>query len=285
MQSIIEKNIAIVCNSLAGAGKAVLLGEKIAVELSKKKIDNTFFKDLWPNSLKNFTDVFIVGGDGTLNYFINFYPGIQLPLVIFNGGTGNDFHYMLYHHKTFNEQMHTALNENPKVIDMGKCNEHYFINGVGIGFEGAVARALTGKKKRPGKTSFLISILKKIFIYRSKKYFINTDEWNVTGKKLLVDISNGKRAGGGFNIAPEAMADDGLFDIIIADALSPWQRLMYLPVIEKGKHLDLFFIQHFRTKKIIIESDKLIQYHLDGEYFEAKKIAVEILPSALNFRF
>ena len=127
--------------------------------------------------------------------------------------------------------------------------------------------------------------MKKIFTYRSQKYFIYSEEWKITGKKLLVDISNGRRAGGGFSIAPLARADDGLFDIIIADALSPLQRLRYLPVIEKGKHLGLFFIHHFCTKKIIIESDLPVQYHLDGEYFEAKKISIQMLPAALNFRF
>jgi diacylglycerol kinase (ATP) len=114
---------------------------------------------------------------------------------------------------------------------------------------------------------------------------IKSAKQNLAGKKLLVDISNGRRAGGGFHIAPEAKANDGLFDIIIADALSPFQRLLYLPVIEKGKHMNLSFIQHFRTKKICIESDQPIQYHLDGEYGEAQKLEIVILPDALNFRY
>ncbi|MEP7106369.1 MAG: YegS/Rv2252/BmrU family lipid kinase [Ferruginibacter sp.] len=285
MQATFEKNIAIVCNPLAGAGRAVFLAEKIVGELSKQIISHTLFNESWPNTLENFTDVFIVGGDGTLNYFINQYPGIELPLVIFNGGTGNDFHWLLYGNKTFDEQFQTALNTNTKPIDMGRCNDRNFINGVGIGFEGGVAKALTGKKKRPGKTSFLITILKKIFMYRSNNYCIKSGEGTLTGKKLLIDICNGKRAGGGFYIAPEAKADDGLFDIIIVDALGPLRRLQYLSLIEKGKHLNLPFVHHFHTGKIIIESDKPAQYHLDGEYFEAQKLEIKILPDALNFRF
>ena len=285
MQSTIEKNIAIVCNPLAGAGRAVMLAEIIAQELTKKNIAHTLFKVAWPHHFNHFTDVFIVGGDGTLNYFVNKYPGIKLPLVIFNGGTGNDFHWLLYADKTLDEQLQTALNEKPKPIDMGKCNDRYFINGVGIGFEGEVAKALTGKKKRPGKTSFLITILKKTITYRSKNYLIKSADRNISGNKLLVDISNGRRAGGGFYIAPEAKADDGLFDIIIVDALSPFQRLRYLPVIEKGKHLNLSFIHHFRTKNIRIESTEMIQYHLDGEYDKAQNLEIEILPAALNFRY
>ena len=285
MHPAIVKNIAIVCNPIAGSGRAVELAALIADKIAKQNIACTIFKEAWPNHFKHFTDVFIAGGDGTLNYFINHYPGIKLPLVIFNGGTGNDFHWLLYADKTLEEQLQTALNEDSKPIDMGKCNERYFINGVGIGFEGEVARSLTGKKKRPGKTSFLISILKKIVTYRSKNYFIKSVDRNISGKKLLVDISNGQRAGGGFHIAPGAKADDGLFDIVIVDALSPVQRLLYLPVIEKGKHIGLSFIHHFHTKKIIIESNETIQFHLDGEYEEAQKLEIEILPGVLNFRY
>jgi diacylglycerol kinase (ATP) len=280
-----SKNIAIVCNALAGAGKAVPLAEKIAAALSQKNIAYTFFNNNWPEGFNDFTIVFIVGGDGTLNYFVNHYPDIKTPLVIFNGGTGNDFHWLLYGNKTFDEQLQTALAQNARPVDLGKCNDRYFINGVGIGFEGAVAKALLGKKKLGGKASFMITILKNILTYRSKQYFIKSAEQEFTGKRFVVDITNGRRAGGGFHIAPEAKADDGLFDIVIADVLSPLQRLRYLPAIEKGKHLNLFFIHHFRTKKIIVESDEAMQYHLDGEYFEASKLNIEIFPAALNFIF
>ena len=260
-----EKNIAIVCNPLAGVGNAITLSEKISAELFKRKISYRHFNENWPADFSAFTDVWIVGGDGTLNYFINQYTDIKLPLVIFKGGTGNDFHWLLYADKTFDEQFDIALNGRYKPIDIGKCNDNYFINGVGIGFEGEVAKALTGKKKFSGKTSFLMMILKKIFSYRSKNYLIKSAEQCLKGKKLLIDVSNGCRAGGGFHVAPEAKADDGLFDVVIANPLSSIQRLICLPVIEKGKHLTKSYIIHFRTAHVIIESDQPIQYHLDGK--------------------
>jgi len=134
MPAIADKNIAIVCNSLAGVGKAIKLAEKIANELSQKQISYKLFKENWPEDFKGFTDIWIAGGDGTLNYFINHYPDIKLPLVIFNGGTGNDFHFLLYGDKSFDEQIQLALTATPKPIDIGKCNERFFINDVGIGF-------------------------------------------------------------------------------------------------------------------------------------------------------
>lgn len=285
MPAAMDQHIAILCNPLAGVGKAVTLARQIANELSKRQVSHELIIDTWPVAFTSFTDVWITGGDGTLNYFINHYPGITLPLVIFKGGTGNDFHWLLYGDKTLEEQLQVALQGAPKPIDIGKCNERYFINGAGIGFEGEVARALTGKKKLPGKTSFFITILKKIFGYRCKEYVIRSAEYNSTGKKLLIDISNGRRAGGGFHIAPEARADDGFFDVVIAGPLTILQRLRYLPVIEKGKHLQLKVITHFHTQKISIESSSPVQYHLDGEYYTAAKIEIEMLPAKLLFRY
>jgi YegS/Rv2252/BmrU family lipid kinase len=253
--------------------------------LSSKHILHSVYLDNWPEDLSGFTDVFIVGGDGTLNYFINHYLNIQQPLVLFKGGTGNDFHWLLYGTKNLEEQLQIALNEKAKPIDMGKCNGRYFINGVGIGFEGAVVKALTGRNKLPGKTSFLLTILKKIFTYRSANYAIQCDEKIISGRKLLVDISNGRRAGGGFHIAPKAAANDGLLDVVIADALTVLKRLRYLPVIEKGKHLGLPFIHYFQTNKISVESDEPMPYHMDGEYFEAEKITIELLPGVVHFHY
>ncbi len=280
------KNIAIVCNNLAGGGRSIVLGKRIAGELQNRNINNTLFIRDWPQNFADFTDVWIVGGDGTLNYFINKYAGIKLPLVIFNGGTGNDVHSILYKDKNLDEQLQVALNAAPRFVDAGKCNEKYFRNGVGIGFEGSVAKSLTDKKKtRRGKAAFMGTILRKVFFYNSKKYRTIANEYKAEGQKLLISVMNGHRAGGGFHIAPSSAIDDGLLDVIMVDKLHPFRRLRWLPVIEKGKHLDLPFIKYFRTKKLIVTSEQPMDTHLDGEYYSAKRVEIELLPSKYLFRF
>ena len=286
MQANDKKNIAILCNPLAGVGKAVILAEKIVVAIATRNMSYALFKETWPENFNGFTDIWIAGGDGTLNYFFNHYKEIKLPLVIFKGGTGNDFHWMLYGEMVIEEQLQIALTATPRSIDLGCCNEKYFINGVGVGFEGEVAKGLTGKNKKAGKASFMAMIIKKIFSYRSKYYQLSIDnKASVSKKYMIIDVSNGCRAGGGFHIAPEAKANDGFFDVVLIDALHPLKRLRWLPVIEKGKHLQLPFIKHSLAKKIIIESNELIQYHLDGEYFTSHKLEIEIKPGIRLFRY
>jgi diacylglycerol kinase (ATP) len=280
------KNIAIVCNNLAGGGRALAMGRAISSELKNRGLLNTLFIEDWPANLDRFTDAWIVGGDGTINYFINKYPGIKLPLALFNGGTGNDVHAVLYKKKNFEEQLQTVLIAEAKPVDAGKCNDKYFINGVGIGFEGSVAKALTGKRKtKPGKAAFMGTILRKIFFYSSKKYKVISNEVKGESENLLISVMNGHRAGGGFHIAPESAIDDGLLDVVMVKKIHPFRRLRCLPQIEKGKHMGLSYVDHFRTKKIIITSEIPMDAHLDGEYYSAKRYEIEMLAAKYLFRY
>jgi len=286
----IDKNrfmqIAIATNTLAGNGKAVKLAEKIQGLLLAVKITADIFTEKdWDERMHQYDQVWIAGGDGTLNYFINRYPAIKKPLCIFKGGTGNDFHALLYGKITVEEQVELVLRSKPKPIDTGKCNEHFFLNGVGIGFEGAVAKSLQGVKKWSGKTSFMLSILKHIFFYKEQLYAVTSDEKTMETAYLMISIANGTRYGGGFYVAPLARPDDGLLDANLVKPLSPLKRLRYLPVIEKGKHLALPFIDHYQTRKIHILSKQPIQAHLDGEYLESNELHIEILPGHFNFIF
>jgi len=278
--------IAIATNTLAGNGKAVKLAAKLQGILNERKIVSQIFTETeWDQRMYQFDQVWITGGDGTVNYFVNRFHDIKKPLCIFNGGTGNDFYALLYGRITVEEQVAKVLQATPKPIDAGTCNDRYFLNGVGIGFEGAVAKGLQGVHKFGGKTSFMLSILKHILFYKEQHYTITSAEKTVTGKFLMISIANGTRYGGGFYVAPLAKPDDGLFDANLVGPLSPLKRLRYLPAIEKGKHLHLPFIDYYNTRKITVTSEQPIQSHLDGEYLESNELIIEILPGHFNFIF
>lgn len=278
--------IALITNALAGSGKAIRISEQILDKLRERKIDAQIFReDAWDSRIHAFDQVWVVGGDGTLNCFINQYHDLKKPLCLFAGGTGNDFHALLYGNEALDDQVDRVLHTPPRPIDAGLCNGRYFLNGVGIGFEGAVAKHLVGTRKLPGKTSFLIAILKHILFYKEQPYSIQCAEKTVDGNFLMIDIANGKRFGGGFYVAPLAEPDDGLLDVNLVSKLSPWKRMGYLPVIEKGKHLSLSFVEHLRTKKITISSDQIMQAHIDGEYLEGREFVIEVLVGKWGFLY
>ena len=278
-----DQKIAIVVNPTAGSGRSMQSLSEIEGTLRDRGITYQAFPNDWPDAFDGFTAVWIVGGDGTINYFINHYPEIQLPLVLFKGGSGNDFHSLLYGDKTVNEIIEIALITSPKRTDAGRCNERLFVNGLGIGFDGSVAKALIGKNKRPGQVSFLTVILQKIFFYRGRNYSIESPELKMDKKLLMINVMNGRSAGGGFYVSPLAELSDGKFDVNILVELHTLKRLRFLPVIEKGKHVDLPFIKYFHTSKISIQSDQPMDMHLDGEYFSPKEVEIEMLPGKFLF--
>lgn len=277
--------IAIVTNSLAGNGKAIVLSFKIQSLLNKIKINSQIFRETeWSKAIYEFDQVWIVGGDGTLNYFVNQFYDIKKPISLFDGGTGNDFYALLYGKMSVENQIQLILQSDPKPIDVGKCNDRFFINGVGVGFEGAVVKSLLNTKKFKGKTSFFIHILKHIFLYRERTFSIHSSDHTFEDKYLMISIANGKRYGGGFYVAPLALSNDGLLDTLLVKKLSIFKRLWFLPAIEKGEYLSLSFIEYFKTKKIIISCKRdIVQAHVDGEYLEGKELVIEILPSYFNF--
>lgn len=277
--------IGIFVNPRAGKGKALQIKAVVENTLQKKNIPFTSYTDIWPTHIHSIAEAWVVGGDGTLNYFINAYPDIKIPIVIFKGGTGNDFAWKLYNNRTTEEQISWALSARPQAVDAATCNGKLFVNSVGIGFDGEVLRSMGAIRKVGGHLGYLWVVIKKIFHFREYSFSISTISENSEEKYLLVNIANAPRTGGGFLISPKAEINDGQLNIILCKPLSLLQRLRFLPVIEKGKHLTLPFIHHRQVQQINISCEHSVYAQLDGELISNRQFSIHILPGSLLFKF
>ena len=277
----IPRNIALVVNPTHP--KALAVADTIAIILKEKSIEHSIFTAYWPKNWIDITEAWVVGGDGTLNYFINRYPQFHLPIAVFKGGTGNDFHWLLYGNISVEQQVDIVLTAVPQPTDAGLCNTRLFINGVGIGFDGKVVKDLAGRQK--GKASYLLAIIKNIFRYRSFLCTVNTEKFHWGKKCFMVSVANGKRYGGGFQVTPKSLVNDGLLDTNIVGKIHPLSRLKYLPVIEKGQHLNLPFITYVKSKMVVVKALQETPAHADGEAFSATEFNLECLPAKFLFLY
>jgi diacylglycerol kinase (ATP) len=278
-----QLHIAVICNPTKHNAKALRIADAVSILLQSRNIAHSIFTTYWPTTWQNFSNAWIIGGDGTLHHFINQYPDLSIPISIFNGGTANDFHWMMYGKIGLEDQFNKLLNSKPTFIDAGTCNGRLFINGAGIGFDGAIVKDVIGKTKFDGKLSYMFSILKNVVFYKEYNAEIILENATVTQKCFMINVANGKRYGGGFNVTPKASVTDGLLDINIVGKVFPLKRIRYLPVIEKGKHLDLPFVLYKQESKVYIKSDRILDAHLDGEYFSASEFNIECLPKKILF--
>lgn len=279
----LPRNIALLINPLHQ--KALRVGNEIVALLQEKSIEHSVFTTKWPADFMEFTQVWIAGGDGTLNYFINHYPQFNLPMAVFKGGTGNDFHWMLYGDMPLRQQVEKVLTATPKRVDAGYCNNHLFLNGVGIGFDGKVVQDLLGLKNWSEKLSYYKMVMKNIFFFKEFLCTVSNETFHWGKRCLMLSVANGKRYGGGFNVNPNGLVDDNLLDVNIIGHVPPLMRLRYLPMIEKGTHVDLPMITYVKTASIHIKADRIIPAHADGEYFDASEFVIECLPARFSFLY
>src|SRR5699024_9377350 len=69
----------------------------------------------------------------------------------------------------------------------------------------------------------------------------------------LVALANAPTFGGGLRIAPDAVFDDGLMDVVIADELTPWQIIRLFPRLYNGSHVSNPAVHMMRARQVTIE--------------------------------
>jgi|ERR1017187_739752 YegS/Rv2252/BmrU family lipid kinase len=279
-----NRMIAILINPLAGKGKAKKVLSLIENNLTERQIHFKTFSSARPEELEIFSEVWLIGGDGTLNHFINKYSDIQVPIALFKGGSGNDFAWKLYGNKTVEDYLKDALDGISKRVDAGICNGRYFINGVGIGFDGEVVKAMGAKRfLSAGFLAYLAVVLRKILSYSEKEITITWNSHVLKEQIFMVSVANGSRYGGGFLVAPQASLEDGNLDLIYIKKIPVIQRFFFIRKVSKGEHLSLPIVAYSRIKKIIVSAPEILPAHLDGELMEAKDFTIEIIPKKFLF--
>lgn len=208
--------------------------------------------------LKKNDIIYIIGGDGTINYLLNNYFYIfEYQINYYKSGSGNDFY--------------RSLNNNTNYIYQIN-NSHYFINSFGIGFDALVCQNTNVLKKKT-KLSYFIQAYKSINNYQPKTINIIYNNQKYTYNNVwLCSLQNGKYFGGGIKIAKNADTNDEKIDLCIGYNLNKLSVLVLLLFVKLGfSHL---FKKHYFTTKvtnILIENDKEQMAQFDGDVINLKE--------------
>lgn len=233
----------------------------------------------------SFTDLIIIGGDGTINEAINGLK-FDIPVSIIPAGTGDDFVKMVNLGKTLNDQIDTAVFGEVKSIDLGICNERKFINGIGIGFDGQIVEDMISKRVPllKGHAAYYYHVLRILGGYKEKEFGFQLDNQKQEKELILLTIGNGSTFGGGFKLMPEAKLDDGLLEICEIGKLSGLRRFLNIHKLSNGTHGSLEMVNFYRAKRVFVNENPLLFAHIDGERLGNPPFEIRVLPRALNMR-
>ncbi len=231
--------------------------------------------------------IIAVGGDGTLNEIASpliFRKEVVLGLV--GAGTGNDFIQITGFPGRFKDSDWDAFfRANTTLMDIGKCNDRIFLNGMGLGFDAQVAAenyTEPGEVKPGGKSKYIWHILKPLLLFKEKRMVVITNGQTIITDCFMNTIANGRRFAGGFYLTPEALANDGLLDVCAIKEVSLPQRLKILLMVPKGTHINDKRVHYYKTEKLSLEFPSEVPFHVDGELYFSKDFEVTTLPGALN---
>jgi diacylglycerol kinase family enzyme len=116
-----------------------------------------------------------------------------------------------------------------------------------------------------GTALYIAAVLQTLGRYSPPDFTIRTDGTTTHAKSLLIAVGNGRCAGGGFYLTPDAQVDDGLLDVCQVDEKTIFQILLLMPRVMKGKHHHVRGVKMFKTRQLHLSAETPFHVHADGE--------------------
>lgn len=160
----------------------------------------------------------------------------------------------------------------------------YFGNVAEFGFGGLVVQRIQRFKRfKLRRLAYLSGALAGLFQYEPTRIHFNSDQNNADGQLFNLVAAIGKFAGGGMKIAPTAITDDGLLDIIMIEPIKPLKAVVNIAKLFDGSFINLSEVTVFRTTQLEITTEDEVLAEVDGNLIGlGRKFTVSIKKKALR---
>lgn len=226
------------------------------------------------------------GGDGTINEVAAALVQLPAPhrpaLGILPLGTANDFAVACNIPLAPEQALQLAIKGRAVPIDLAKVNDRrYFINMATGGFGTRITTETPEKLKAAlGGVSYFVHGLLRMDQLQADRCEIRGPDFHWSGNALVIGIGNGKQAGGGQQLCPDALINDGLLQLrlLMADELLP-ALVAALFSDEENKNIISAALPWLE-----IDAPHEMTFNLDGEPLKGRHFRIEVLPQAIECR-
>lgn len=214
----------------------------------------------------------IVGGDGTLNIFVNSIAGIDTDheILYYPSGSGNDFLKDLEKSPDCEPFSINRYTKNLPTVTIDGVTK-YFLNGIGYGIDGYCCEEGDKKRNHNGKPINYTPIALKGLLYDFKPVDaeITIDGKTYSFKKIwLAPTMHGRFYGGGVMAAPaqDRLNEDGILTVAVMRNLGRIRSLTVFPTLYTGRHIEHTDIVTILTgKEITVSFNRPTALQIDGE--------------------
>lgn len=247
---------------------------------------------------KGYRKIISVGGDGTLNEVVNgvFRQKVasttDITLAVVSVGTGNDWVRTYHIPLDYDKCIALIKKEDTFIQDAGMVNfangtgtnTRYFINMAGLGFDGLVAKK-TNADKDLGKTNpfvYFKHIFTSLFSFKSVPTRIVIDDTEMNHHIFSMGVGIGQYNGGGMKQTPNAIPDDGLFDLTLIKDMSKWAVIYNVNRLYNGTIGKHKMVEMHQGRHIVIEPKTPVLMEADGESLGQSPFRFTLIPKSLK---
>jgi YegS/Rv2252/BmrU family lipid kinase len=245
----------------------------------------------------NVSRLITIGGDGTNHVVLNALAERSDLKVAFGSiplGTGHDWSRSLGVPEDPHEAVDWLAHARPVPCDLGKVeylnmqtggkpSRRIFLNIASAGVSGEVDHRVNRGRRRSSLT-FLRATIATLMKYRPQRISILCDDKEFySGSCYLVAVANGQYFGRGMWIAPKALINDGMFDVVAVEGMSRLRILLAFKSVYSGTHLEREDVKHTRAASVLVCSeDGPLKLDFDGEEALGQELRFTVMPEAVN---
>lgn len=266
-------------NPRAGRYSQKAIGE-ILTALENEGICAKSIAEIEELKLLKDTHIVVAGGDGTLHCAINHADIQSNSFSILPVGSGNDF-ASAFPNPHIEKLAKHILSKQITPVDLLQVNNTFVHNAAGAGFEALVA-GKASQSKVPAVLKYVLPLARHLFTYKPGNMKITSPDFQYNSAVFTISLGNGKRAGGGFKLYPKASFTDGKMDLLLIKPPPFWQKLLYVWLVNFGKHLQLQAVEYAQVSEVCIEMNSPGHWQADGEMYQSEVIHAKVIPGGLK---
>jgi YegS/Rv2252/BmrU family lipid kinase len=225
-----------------------------------------------------------IGGDGTHREVLSGLLHRPVPACIVPSGTENVLARTFRLTGTLREVVTLIQSGRPVSLDVGLANDYPFLMFSGVGFDAAVTWEVQRKREGPiERTAYYGPILRLLWRYGFPSIAVTVDGRLLTDDAGVLLVANTPLYGDGLRIAPMAVANDGLLDVVCYRTRERWQMIRHFIRTRLGRHIGHPLVALGRGKRIEVNCrERPLPIQVDGDVIGSGPVTYTVLPKAVR---
>ncbi|HUG85742.1 MAG TPA: diacylglycerol kinase family protein [Euzebya sp.] len=240
-----------------------------------------------------------VGGDGTVHEVVNgllhadgTVVADDAVLAVITAGSGGDFArtygldlplgQLVRRHLITTDTLALDVGR-VSYLDQGEAAERFFVNIAQVGWGAEVVRRAARMPRSIGRVRYLLAAWGAIRAVNRQELTLSLEHTQATVELVDLVVANGQFFGGGMKVAPRALPDDGLFNVL-AFTGGRSQVFTLSPKLYQGEHLPDPRIAEWQSSTVALAPEHPMLVEADGELLGTTPASFTVVPRPLTLK-